>query len=100
MNARQTKKKLKWEISRLKSVKAAMQELNIQHTTMDFQEFRAKRPIPAYMSGDKEFIKYVKCTLARDMFEAIKDNITYAVGSECGSPTITASMFIGRKEER
>lgn len=100
MNARQTKKKLKQEISRLKSIKASMQELNIQHTTMDFQEIRGKRAIPAYMSGDKEYIKYVKRALAQDMLEAIKDDISYTVGSEFGRPTITASMFIGRKEEK
>lgn len=99
MNARQTKKKLKLEISRLKSVKAAMQKLNVQHTTMDFQEIRAKRVVPIYMM-DEDGVKFIKRALAQDIIEAIKDDITYTVGSEFGRPTITASMFIGRKEER
>jgi hypothetical protein len=74
-----------------------MQELKVRHTAMDFQEIRAKRLIPAYMSGDGEYIKYVKRALAQDICEAIKDDVSYKVGSEFGRPAITASIFIGRK---
>lgn len=116
MNARQTKKKLTQKIRRLESDNNlmrkiiaddhAMQELynkysepvNIQNSTIEFQEIRAKRLIPAYMSGDEDFVKYVKSVLARDIFEAIKDDVSYTVVSECGSPAITASIFVGRKD--
>ena len=115
MNARLMKKCLKKRINRLESDNdlmrriiadsPAMQELydlynkplNAQHTTMLFQEFKAKRMIPVYMSDVDGVIERAKQAVAKDLFEGIKDNITYDVDAECMTPTITASIFVGRK---
>jgi hypothetical protein len=71
--------------------------LNVQHTTMQFQEFKAKRMIPVYMADVDGIIEHTKQAVAKDLFESIKDNITYEVEAECMTPTITASIFVGRK---
>lgn len=115
MNARQMKKYLKMRINRLKSDNdlmrriiadsPTMQELydlynkplNVQHTTMSFQEFKAKRMIPVYMADVDGIIEHTKQAVAKDLFEGIKDSITYEVDAECMTPTITASIFVGRK---
>lgn len=115
MNARQKAKKLKKEIHALKSDNdlmrdiiadsPAMQELYdlynkpkfVTHTTMQFQEYRARRMVPVYMA-DIVTIGRIKQALVKDLFEEIKENITYEVDDEDIAPTITASIFIGRKE--
>lgn len=115
MNARQMKKYLKMRINRLKSDNdlmrriiadsPTMQELydlynkplNVQHTTMSFQEFKTKRMIPVYMADVDGIIEHTKQAVAKDLFEGIKDSITYEVDAECMTPTITASIFVGRK---
>lgn len=40
-------------------------------------------------------MEHTKQELARDLFEGVKDNITYEVDNECRIPTITASIVIG-----
>lgn len=115
MNARQAKKYLKMRINRLESDNnlmrriiadsPAMQELydlynqplNVLQTTMQFQEFKAKRMIPVYMADIPGIIEHTKQAVAKDLFEGIKDNITYEVDAEWIAPTITASIFVGRK---
>lgn len=115
MNTRQKAKKLKKEIRALKSDNhlmrdiiadvPAMQELYdaykqptfVYHSTMQFQEFRVKRTIPAYRTDFEDVVKYLKQSLANYLFEDIKENINYEVDTECESPTITASVFVGRK---
>ena len=47
---------------------------------------------------DTGLIKSVEQEIADELVEDIKENITYEVGSEGIIPTITASIFIGRKE--
>lgn len=114
MNARQKAKKLKKEIHTLKSDNdlmrdiiadsPAMQELYdaynkptlVAHTTMQFQEYRAKRMVPVYMA-DIVTIGRIKQALAKDLLEDIKENITYEVDDKNRAPIITASIFIGRK---
>lgn len=114
MNARQKAKKLKKEIHTLKSDNnlmrdiiadsPTMQELYdaynkpkfVTHTTMQFQEYRAKRMVPVYMA-DIVTIGRIKQALAKDLLEDIKENITYEVDYEDRPPAITASIFIGRK---
>lgn len=116
MNARQKAKKLKKEINNLESDNdlmrriiadsPAMQELYdaynkpkfVAHTTMHFQEFRAKRMIPVYMADIEGVIERTKQALAEDFLEEIKKNITYEVNDKDVSPIITASIFIGKKE--
>ena len=116
MNARQKAKKLKKQIGTLESDNdlmrriiadsPAMQELYdlynkpkfVTHTTMQFQEFRAKRMIPVYMADIEGVIERAKQALARDFFEDIKENITYEVDDKDMPPIITASIFIGKKE--
>ncbi len=113
MNARQTKKRLKKQISRLKSDNDLMRRiiadspkmqelydaynkpLNVTRTTMTFQEYRSKREILPYMTDND--IKDVKRALADELFDGIKDHITYEVDTGCRMPTITASIFVSKK---
>ena len=115
MNVRQTKKRLKKQIDKLQSDNdlmrkiitnsPTMQELydiytkpvNVTHTTIPFQEFKAKRIIPNYMADIEGVIEHTKQAVAKDLFYIIKDNITYEVDAKNITPTITASIFIGRK---
>ena len=115
MNARQMKKCLKKQIDKLQSDNdlmwriiadsPKMQELydvytkplNVIRTTLPFQEYRAKRFLPPYRPYDAGFIALFKQELAKDIFEGIKENITYELDTECRTPTITASIFVGRK---
>ena len=113
MNARQKAKKQKKEIKTLQSDNdlmrriiadsPAMQELYdaynkpvlVAQTRMEFHEFRAKRTIPVYMADVKGVIEHTKQALAEDIFEVIKDNITYEVDDKDRAPIITASIFVG-----
>lgn len=115
MNARQKAKKYKKKIKTLESDNKlmrdiiadspAMQELYdlynkptlVTHTTMHFQEFRVKRMIPIYMADVEGIVEHTKQAVAKDLLEEIKENITYEVDTECMAPTITASIFVGRK---
>lgn len=115
MNARQTKKRLKLQIGKLQSDNNLMREiiadsptmqelydlynkpLNVTHTTLPFQEFKAKRMIPVYMADVEGIVEHTKQAVAKDLFEGIKENITYEVESEHGITAITASIFVGRK---
>lgn len=116
MNARQKAKKYKKKINDLKSDNdlmrriirntPGMQELYdlynkpkfVTHTTIQVQEYRAKRVMPSYMADVKEFIEHTKQAVAEDLFEGIKENITYEIDDKDIAPTITASIFIGKKE--
>ena len=116
MNARQTKKYLKKQITKLQSDNdlmrniiadsPTMQELYdlynkphfVTHTTMQFQEYRARRTITPYRVDDERVVEYIKQALARDLFEGIKDSINYEVSTEHCISLITASIFVGRKE--
>ena len=116
MNARQMKKRLKKQIETLQSDNILMHKiiadspkmqelydvytgpLNHTITTMPFQEFRVKRTIPnMYMVYD-EAIERTKQLAAMDLFEGVKENITYKIHTELESTSIMASIFIGRKE--
>ena len=115
MNARQAKKCLKKQITKLQSDNdlmrniiansPLMQEMYdlynkphfVTHTTMQFQEYRVKRTIPPYMADMQGAVEHIKQALARDFLEEIKENITYEVKSEPRITTITASIFVGRK---
>lgn len=116
MNARQKAKKYKKKINTLKSDNdlmrriiadsPTMQELydaytkpvGVTNTTMHFQEYKVERIVPVYMRDLDGFIERAKQAVAKDLLEEIKENITYEVDTECMAPTITASIFIGRKE--
>lgn len=116
MNARQRIKKLKKEIDTLEcdnhlmrniiADSPAMQELYdlynkpkfVTHTTMQFQEYRARRMVPVYMVDVEGVIEHTKQALAQDLFEDIKKSITYEVDDTDTSPIITASIFVGRRE--
>lgn len=115
MNARQMKKSLKKQINRLQSDNDLMRRiiadspkmqelydlfvkpLNGTVATMQFQEYRSKRFLLPDLSDNEKFIELLKQRLAKELFDAIKDNITYEFDTECITPTITASIFIGRK---
>lgn len=114
MNIRQCKKFLKKQISNLKNDNdlmrriitdsQEMQELYdlynkpifVKHTTMQFQEYRAKRRIPFYMDGNG-VIEHIKQVVAKDLFEGIKENITYDVNIVPQMAEVTAHIFIGIK---
>ena len=114
MNARQTKKKLKQQISKLESDNhlmkriiadsPTMQELYdvyckpvlVTYASMQIQEYRAKRRIPPF-KGSSEIIELEKHSLAMDLFREIEDAITYTFDTVDMPLTITASIFIGRK---
>lgn len=116
MNARQKAKNLKKKIDTLESDNdlmrriiadsPTMQELYdsynkpkfVIHTTMYFQEFRARRIVPVYMMNIDGVIERTKQAVADDLFNEIKENITYEVDTECRTPIITASIFIGIEE--
>ena len=115
MNARQCKKFLKKRINLLESDNdlmrriiadsPTMQELYdlynkphfVTHTTMQFQEYKAKRTISPYKAGDEEVVEHTKQALAKDLLEEIKNSINYEVGIEHFNRTVTASIFVGRK---
>ena len=113
MNARQTKKCLKKQIDKLQSDNdlmrriiadsPKMQELydvytqHAVHTTVPFKEFKAKRMIPIYMADVEGIIEHTKQAVAKDLFEGIKDNITYGVNAEPRATSITASIFVGKR---
>lgn len=116
MNARLYKKFLKKKINRLESDNDLMRRIIadspkmkelyelynkpprfITHTTMQFQEYKAKRTIPPYMDDIDGVIEHTKQALAKDLLEEIKNSINYEVGVEHFMTTVTASVFIGRK---
>ena len=126
MNARQKAKKQKQEIKTLQSNNdlmrriiagtPAMQELYnaynkpkfVTNSAIQFQEFRARRMVPnsvteaagltsTYITNIKELIEYTKQAVTNDLIEAIKENITYEMDTEGLAPTVTASIFIGKK---
>lgn len=115
MNARQMKKCLKKQIDKLKSDNdlmrriisdsPTMQELydvytkplKATHTTLQFQELKSKRTLPAFMVNPEEIIEYTKQLVTKDLFEGIKEYITYEMDDEHRSTSITASIFVGRK---
>ena len=115
MNARQTKKYLKKQINKLKSDNNLMRRiiadspkmqelydiynksLNVTHTTLPFQEFKAKRMIPVYMADVEEIIEHTKQALVEDLLEGIKEHITYEVNADYRATSITVSIFIGRR---
>lgn len=115
MNIRKYKKFLKKRINLLESDNdlmrriiadsPTMQELYdlynkphfVTHTTMQFQEYRAKRTIPPYMADVEGVVEHTKQALAKDLLEEIKNSINYEVGTEHFNTTVTASIFVGRK---
>lgn len=40
-------------------------------------------------------IEYTKKIVAEDLFEAVKESITYEVNTNSIRPTVTASIFVG-----
>lgn len=115
MNARQTKKCLKKQIDKLQSDNDLMrriiadspkmqelydvytQPLNVTHTTVPFQEYRSRRFLSPNRPYDAGLIALFKQELAREMFKCIKKHITYEIDAECITPTITASIFVGKR---
>lgn len=115
MNARQTKKRLKLQVNKLQSDNdlmrriiadsPAMQEiydlynkpLNVTLAQLQFQEYRSKRMIPVYMADVGGIVEHTKHELANDLFEGIKQYITYEVESEHRITAVTASILVGRK---
>lgn len=115
MNARQTKKRLKVQIERLKSDNdlmrniiddsPAMAELynlynrpcNVIESAMSFQEYRVRRVIPRYMADLEDYTEHIRHALVGDLAEVIAKDIHYESVEMCGERAIEASVYVGRK---
>ena len=113
MNARQSKKKLKRQIARLESDNDLMrriienspdmaeqyalwsQPLNVIQTQVHLDEYRCKRIMP--LDYDEAVVEVLKHTMESEILDLIKNNIAYEFGTEYSHPTLTGSIFIGRK---
>ena len=113
MNARQQKKKLKFQINRLKSDNALMrsiienspemaeqydkwsQPLNVIQSQVHLDEYRCKRIMP--LDYDEAVVKVIKRTIELEMLDLIKNNITYEFGTEYSHPSLIGKILIGRK---
>lgn len=115
MNARQMKKNLKKQIRELQLDNNLMRgiiddspgmrelydlynkPLNVCHTTTEVQEVKAQRVIPTYLAGDEFDIEWTKNVVKHDLLDIVEDCITYEVDTDGFRPTVTASVFVGRK---
>lgn len=66
-------------------------------TTMQLQELKVKREIPAYTADLEGFIEYAEQAMAKELFNGIREGITYEVDANSKVISITASIFVGRK---
>lgn len=116
MNARQMKKNLKKQIRRLKSDNDLMRRIiadspsmqglydafnkpvNVMHTTMEFQELKAKRIVPEYMADVEGYLDHIMTATATDVLENAREYVSYDITPYCKQTEVTASIFIGRKE--
>ena len=115
MNARQTKKRLKMRIERLKSDNDLMRKIidnsprmaelynlynrpcNVIESTMRLQEYKFQRVIPRYMADIEDYAEHVRHALVRDIAEVIAKDIHYESVEICGERAIEASIYVGRK---
>ena len=115
MNARQKNKRLKMQIDKLQSENYLMKHIisdspemlrlydlynkpmNITSSTLQFKEYRSKAFIHPSMIYDENYIALLKQELNQQLSDVIKDYITYKFDIHCINPTITASIFVGRK---
>lgn len=115
MNARQTKKRFKMQIERLKSDNNLMRKIidnsprmaelynlynrpcNVIKTTMSFQEYRFRRVIPRYMADIEEYTEWCRNALAMDLSKDIAKDIRFESVEICGERAIEASVYVGRK---
>lgn len=107
MNRRQKLKKLKQDnkfmrmiINRTPEMKwlydAYQQPLNVNHYTMTFDEYHAKRRIPPYMADLEEYVEHTREATAMDLCHDIKDRIYTEVHAYSdGSKEVEATLFIG-----
>jgi len=114
MNARQMKKHLKKQIDKIQSDNRLMRNIINDCPTMQelydaynkplnitkcpLQEFRMKRMIPVLMENDREIVEHIKLEVAKDLFEVVKDNISYRFDNENGITFITGSIFTVESE--
>ena len=54
--------------------------------------------IPVYETDIEGIIEYTKQLATKDLFKGIKESITYEIDVEDRLTSITASIYIGRKE--
>jgi hypothetical protein len=113
MNTRQTKKKLKKQIDRLKSDNALMRNiienspkmaeqydmwtrpLNVIQSQVHLDEYRCKRIMP--LDYDEAVVEVIKHTMESEMLDLIKNNITYEFSTEYSHPSLIGKILIGRK---
>ncbi len=116
MNLRQQKKRLKVRIIKLESDNKLIKDIinnypgmrelydlyNKPHfvttSTMHFEKYKCQRVIPPYMADLKEYEAHIKRALVGDLAEVIKNDIQYEVVDMCGTKSIEATIYIGRKE--
>lgn len=115
MNARQTKKRLKLQVDKLQSDNNLMRRiiadnhvmqeiydmynkpLNCTIAHLQFQEYRSRRFLPPNSDKYIGLIEFFKHELEEELFEGVKDYITFEFDSNCIPQAITASIFVGRK---
>lgn len=121
MNARQTKKNLKWKIQKLESDNNLMKRIIEDHsemlelydlynspifvtqTTMQFRKYYAQQIIPWYRPDihDEHFIEMIKSQLAQKMLPAVKENAIFHfdIDKEHMRGIIRATLYLGRKDD-
>lgn len=115
MNVRQTNKCLKKQIDKLQSDNDLMRRIILNSpemqelydayakplcctvATMQFQQYKSIRFLPPDRPYDAGFIALFKQAVTEDLVTELKNHITYELDTECMTPTITASIFVGIK---
>lgn len=107
MNRRQKLKKLKRDNEFMRNIikctpemkwlyDAYQQPLNVNHYTMTFNEYHAKRRIPPCLADLEEYVEHTKEATARDLCHDIKDRIYTEVHEYSdGTKEVEATLFIG-----
>lgn len=121
MNARQTKKKLKWKIQKLESDNKLMKRIIEDHSemlelydlynspkfatqiTMHFRKYYAQQEIPWYSPDihDEHFIEKIKSQLAQKMLPAVKENaiFDFDIDKEHMWGRVRATLYLGKKDD-
>jgi hypothetical protein len=118
MNSRQIKKHLKKQIDILQSDNELMRKIivdspkmqelydvytkplhNVSYTTMKFKEYRLKKFLPVDRMNDVTIIDFLKQEIVNDLIYEVRNHITFKLDTECMPQTLSASIFIGIKEE-
>ena len=120
MNARQTKKNLKWKIQKLESDNNLMKSIIKDHsemlelydlynspkfvtqTTMRFIKYQDEQFVPLYYpygACDKHIIERIKWHLVDKMRDAVMENTIFDVDQKEMLVRVRATLYLGRKDD-